>query len=191
MKKIALIILSGLIFISCSSDKEKPDPFLEHDEMVNLMTDLSLAEGARMYARPSHKNRKGEELKIEDYYAMVLTKHGITQVQLDSINAWYIDYPEDYQAIFKEVLDSLNKMQAEEKARVLREAKLLEEEKKEKQRIKDSITSQLAIDSISKMSILKDSVAEKKPIESGKPEFRDSVIKKSDVKLDSIIKKIE
>jgi len=116
MNKFIIILLAVVSLVSCDSKKEKPDPFLEHDQMVNIMTDLSLAEGTRIYARSSHLERKEGEYSINDYYAMVFEKYNITQAQLDSINAWYINYPDENQAIFKEVLDRLNKLQSEERA---------------------------------------------------------------------------
>jgi len=116
MKNIIFYTLIILSFSACSDDIEKPEPFLEHEEMVDLMTDMSLAEGSRMYARPSHKTKKEDQLTIEDYYALVFEKHNIDQVQLDSINSWYVKHPKQYQEIFKEVLENLNKMQAEEKS---------------------------------------------------------------------------
>ena len=116
MNKIIISLLTVVSLISCDSKIEKPDPFLEHDQMVNIITDLSLAEGTRIYARASHLERKEGEYSINDYYAMVFEKYSITQAELDSINSWYINYPEENQAIFKEVLDRLNKLQAEERA---------------------------------------------------------------------------
>jgi|LGVD01.1.fsa_nt_gb hypothetical protein len=140
MKKLLILITSITFLISCESEIEKPDPFLQHDEMVDIMTDISLAEGSRMYARPDLKDKKDGELTITDYYALVFTKYDITQAQLDSINSWYVNYPDEYQAIFKEVLDRLNKMQAEEKAISKEEAKKkadLRKKAKEKKEAKE------------------------------------------------------
>jgi len=116
MKKIILVLLSIVSLVSCDTKKEKPNPFFEHDKMVDFMTDMSLAEGTRIYTRAARLERKEGEYSINDYYAMVLEKYNITQAQLDSINAWYIYYPEENQAIFKDVLDRLNKLQAEQTA---------------------------------------------------------------------------
>ena len=116
MNKYIAILLTIVSLISCDSKKEKPVPFFDHDQMVDIMTDLSLAEGTRIYARANHLKRKEGEYTIDDYYAMVFEKYNITQAELDSINAWYINYPEENQAIFKDVLDRLNKIQAKEKA---------------------------------------------------------------------------
>ena len=137
MKKIIIILLSAVSLVSCDSEFEKPDPFLEHDQMVDIMTDLSLAEGTRIYARGIHLDRKEGELSINDYYAMVFEKYNITQAELDSINSWYINYPEENQAIFKEVLDRLNKLQSKEKAITKEvEKKRIEEMKLKKDKAK-------------------------------------------------------
>jgi len=124
MNKYIAILLTIVSLISCDSKKEKPTPFLDHDQMVDIMTDLSLAEGTRIYARTKESGPAEGEFTIEDYYAMVFEKYNITQAQLDSINAWYINYPDENQAIFKEVLDRLNKLQANQKALVKEQEKL-------------------------------------------------------------------
>lgn len=137
MNRFIIILLSIISLVSCDSKKEKPDPFLNHDQMVDIMTDLSLAEGTRIYARASHLERKEGEYSINDYYAMVFEKYNITQAQLDSINAWYINYPEENRAIFKDVLDRLNKLQAEEIAITKEvEKKRIEEMKAKKAKAK-------------------------------------------------------
>jgi len=142
MKRIVIILLAIVSLVSCDFKKEKPEPFLEHDQMVDIMTDLSLVEGTRIYARPIHKTRKDGEYSVNDYYAMVFEKYNITQAQLDSINAWYINYPEENQAIYKDVLDRLNKLQAEQKRLVkAEEKKKAEKNKLKKQKVKGKIDS--------------------------------------------------
>ena len=135
--------------VSCDSKFEKPDPFLEHDQMVDIMTDMSLAEGTRVYTRAKNLERKEGEYSINDYYAMVFEKYNITQAQLDSINSWYINYPEENQAIFKEVLDRLNKLQAKEQTISKQEEKKRLDKiklKKEKAKVKDDSLKQKTLD---------------------------------------------
>jgi hypothetical protein len=134
--------------VSCDSKKEKPDPFLDHDQMVDILTDLSLAEGTRIYAVTSDLKRKDGEYSINDYYAMVFEKYNITQAQLDSINAWYINYPAENQAIFKEVLDRLNKLQAEEIAITKKVEKKRIEEMKRKKRAAKALADSIKNDTI-------------------------------------------
>lgn len=136
MKRLIIILLSIVSFVSCDSEFEKPDPFLDHDQMVDIMTDLSLAEGTRIYARANHLERIEGEYSINDYYAMILEKYNITRAELDSINSWYLNFPQENQQIYKDVLDSLNKLQANE-ASILKEEekKRIEEKKLEKERI--------------------------------------------------------
>ncbi len=156
MNKFVIALFSILSLISCDSKIEKPDPFFEHDQMVDIMTDLSLAEGTRIYARASHLERKEGEYSINDYYAMVFEKYNITQAELDSINSWYINYPEENQAIFKEVLDRLNKLQAEEKAITKEvEKKRIEKMKLKKEKAKAKTDSIKIKDSDKPKSLVK------------------------------------
>ena len=127
MKNFKFSIIFTLIistFLSCENNNPKPDYFLNHEEMVDLLTDISLAEGVRSfsvtkesYEKNKSKYEKSKPIFIEDYYLLVFEKHKITQAQLDSLNSWYVSHPNEYQEIFKEVLDNLNKMDAEEKSR--------------------------------------------------------------------------
>ena len=142
MNRFIIILLSIVSLVSCDSKLEKPDPFLDHDQMVDIMTDMSLAEGTRIYARASHLERKEGEYSINDYYAMIFEKYNVTQAELDSINSWYINYPEENQAIFKEVLDRLNKLQAKEKSiSKEEEKKRIEEMKLKKEKAKAKVDS--------------------------------------------------
>lgn len=128
LRHLSIIIIS-ILAVSCTQTIDKPVPFLEHDEMVDIMTDLSLAEGSRIYALPSER-RDGDKLTINDYYTLVFEKYNITQQQMDSISSWYVNYSSEYKLIFKEVLDRLNKMDAYEKAMLKKENREKEEKSK-------------------------------------------------------------
>jgi len=136
MKNIIILFLLFTAIVSCDSKPDKPEPFLEHEQMVDIMTDMSLVEGTRIFAKSNKAERKEGEYSINDLYASVFDKYDINQAQLDSITAWYINFPEEYQSIFKEVLDRLNKMQAKEKAIAKELAQKKEAELKKKSKLK-------------------------------------------------------
>ena len=110
------IILIALIALlsSCNSKLPKPEPFLEHEEMVEFFTDLSLAEGARQFARPMQRHQDIEKLTIKDFYSIVFTKYNLTQEEFEAINNWYVNHPEEYNEILKESIDKLNILLGEE-----------------------------------------------------------------------------
>ena len=116
MKNTQYIIVFFILLISsCSNDVPKPEPFFEHEEMVDIISDLSMAEGARQYARPTQRKVDIEKYTINDYYSLVFEKHKVTEAQFDSISAWYTLHPMEYDRVYKDVMDRLNKLMAEEK----------------------------------------------------------------------------
>lgn len=112
MKHNLLYILFGIITLSCSPEKKKPTPFLDHQQMVDLAVEISLAEGTKMSVD------KQNTLPVKDYYSLIFDKYNITSVELDSINSWYMYNLDEYNDIFKEALDILNILHAEEKNKI-------------------------------------------------------------------------
>lgn len=91
--------------------------------MIDLLFDMSIAEGARARARSEYNKDDTEVLTIGMYYDKVFEKYNLTSQEFDSINAYYTKQPELYQEIFKEVLDSLNKVDAQEKKTFIEQSK--------------------------------------------------------------------
>lgn len=105
-KFVIPIFLGATLVVSCSK-KEK----LSRDKMVNVLHDLQLAEAL-------YQNRYRNFNELDNKTALfegILSKHGITQAELDSSLVWYADHPEEYIRIN----DSVN-------ARIKRELKTIE-----------------------------------------------------------------
>lgn len=92
-----------IFFIGCASPEVQiPETVLTPEQMMPIMVDIHVIEGARNGAI-----MLGDTNGIEDYYAKVYEKHGITEDQFKSSFAFYSDNPTVFIPIYEEVLDSL------------------------------------------------------------------------------------
>lgn len=96
----------GLFFIlsiGCASPEVQiPQNVLTPKQMMPIMVDIHVIEGAR-----NGSIMLGDTNGIEDYYAKVYEKYGITEDQFKSSFAFYSDNPTVFIPIYEEVLDSL------------------------------------------------------------------------------------
>lgn len=107
-----LFIFAMVIFLAaCSSEKpERPEGVLNADQFTALMIDVQLIEGIRAQ-RIDVSEKKG---KAESFlYAEVFDKHGITREEFEKTYAYYMKNPKRMEQIYEQVLDSLNKLDAD------------------------------------------------------------------------------
>ena len=88
---------------ACSS-KEVPVPedVIPAEKMVPILVDVHIVEGAR-----NGSLILGDTNDIEDYYAKVYNKHGITEAAFKRSFKFYNGEPELFIPIYEKVLDSL------------------------------------------------------------------------------------
>ena len=92
-----------ILFVGCASPEVKiPENILTQEQMMPIMVDIHVIEVAR-----NGSIMLGDTNGIEDYYAKVYEKHGITEDQFKSSFAFYSDNPTVFIPIYEEVLDSL------------------------------------------------------------------------------------
>ncbi len=98
---IIIIVLSG----ACTSNTiyKKPDDLIAKKTMVNLLTDMYLANAASEI-----KNKKLE--KNKPYMALVYKKYGVDSTQFQHSNLYYMSKMEEYEGIYEKVEKRLQKM---------------------------------------------------------------------------------
>ena len=103
MNKIALFLLACVVFWSCQDvDRpEKPDNLISKDEMVNILTDVYIANAAR-----SVNNRAIREQGIK-LDSAIYKKYNIDSLQFARSNAWYTSNLNTYSSIFQQVQQRL------------------------------------------------------------------------------------
>lgn len=102
MKNIITIIFGLIILSSCTSNTiyKKPKNLLTKNEMVNIITDMYIAEGARSV----------HNLDLErsvDYMPLVYEKYKIDSVRFAESNFYYTTKIDDYEDILKMVENRL------------------------------------------------------------------------------------
>lgn len=107
MKKI-LLFLIVLFLVSCTSNTilEKPKDLIPKDTMVLLLTDLFIAKSAFV-----EKNTLNER-KI-NYMPLVYNKYKIDSSRFSTSNFYYTSKLEEYELIYKEVKESLERKKLE------------------------------------------------------------------------------
>jgi hypothetical protein len=79
-----------------------PENILTQEQMMPILVDIHVIEGAR-----NGSIMLGDTNGIEDYYAKLYEKHGVTEDQFKSSFAFYSDNAKFFIPIYEEVLDSL------------------------------------------------------------------------------------
>ncbi len=108
MSKYLIIILLSLVLINCTSNTiiEKPENLIPKEKMVDLLTDMFLASGAR-----NIKNIN-DDRKVE-YFPLVFEKHHIDSIQFRESSYYYISKIDEYDAILQEVDNRLRKLRTQ------------------------------------------------------------------------------
>jgi len=105
MRLRRFFIYCGLFtaLVSCHSSSTKiPNDILSPEELLPIMVDVHVVEGARNGALIL-----GDTNGIEDYYAKIYEKHQITEQQFKETFAFYSSHPDIFIPIYEAVLDSL------------------------------------------------------------------------------------
>lgn len=105
-RKYLIGILLLTLFAGC---EKRPEGLLSRSEMTDFIYDLHKLDGTLM----ANGFGQAEDRENVYYYNSLLKKHGITQAQFDSSVVWYTAHPKTYEKIYIEVLDRLNKLEAD------------------------------------------------------------------------------
>lgn len=102
-----------LLVISCTSNTiyKKPANLISEEQMVDLIFDIQLANGAR-----NIKNKDGK--RLIEYMPLVYEKYGIDSAQFAQSNFYYSTKIDDYTKLLKKVQTRLAKMEKEYDAKV-------------------------------------------------------------------------
>lgn len=89
---------------------ELPADVLTKDEIVPVLVDIHLVEGAR-----SGKLVLGDTNQLPDYYARVYEKHNITAEEFRKSFDWYAQNPIQAKEVYAAVIEELSIMESEVK----------------------------------------------------------------------------
>ncbi len=111
-----ILILIPFLSTGCYHENvskiEIPEVLLSADQMVLVMTDVHLVEGALNYHRVKRLEYKDYK---SAYYSKILQEHGINAVQLRENIDYYNSNPKQMEDIYERVLSNLVKLETEMK----------------------------------------------------------------------------
>jgi len=101
--RTGFVLLVILTMISCSRKGKVPSSFIQQEEMVNLLWDMSLAEefAESFVAKDSTKNK---EIETQKEYEKVFAVHHVSRETFERSYEYYKSDPE----LMKTVIDSAN-----------------------------------------------------------------------------------
>lgn len=115
MKKIIPFLLILIVITSCYNENKAdpivPAPFIAEDTLINILTDIQLAEAVITFS----KQRKiaNKQSLNDSVYNVILEHYNLTAEQLNANLNYYNHDPKNMQRIYDEVLSNLSTMQSE------------------------------------------------------------------------------
>ena len=99
------------VFASCKQSDEvnKPEGLLSQDEMVAVLTDIHLIEGARTGMVIMGDSVGG----VNEHYRAFFDKHNVTQAVYDSSFVFYSKNPIIFDKIYERVIENLSVIESE------------------------------------------------------------------------------
>jgi hypothetical protein len=107
-RKLLLIVI--VFLVACQQDAVKrPTPFLEHNEMVALMTDLQLADAYISDLKANGTDVKELTTKVHD---SVFRIHNLPRLAFEENLAWYSANIKDLNKVYEDVLINLEQLKS-------------------------------------------------------------------------------
>lgn len=99
-----------LAFLSCDEPVvSKPKNLVSRDKMINILTDIHLAEA--IYQTRRFSSDRIMRLTDTDFYYSVLKKHNVPDSTFEMSLIYYTSTPKEYEKIYSRVLNRLNEME--------------------------------------------------------------------------------
>lgn len=102
---VFIISVIALMTVSCS---DRPKDILSEDKMLDVMTDLQIAEA---YDRSGDSPQELQGYNKEKLGLGVLRQHGVSEEEMDSTLAWYGKNMDEYAKLYKKIDERLAKRQ--------------------------------------------------------------------------------
>ena len=101
-----------MLFSGCRSDR--PEPFLDKNQMTDLLTDIRLAE-SRLYNNRETDVKTADKVmgqRAVDVYVPIFKEYGINYQQYQKLLTYYMSHPDDLEEIMQAVAGRLRTMEA-------------------------------------------------------------------------------
>lgn len=111
MNKTISLLFITIVLMSCTSNTimKKPDDLIHKKEMINLMTDIYIANASfNVY------NKYGERQR--NYLSLVYEKYGVDSAIYNRSNLYYMSRIDEYEKMHKQVSEKIKEMKMEKEA---------------------------------------------------------------------------
>lgn len=100
-----------LLLLGCNySEKKKlPENIIPEKQLIPILVDIHFADATLSVL---HFDKKNARYKPENYYNIVLKKHGIDRKKFDESIEYYSKNPEELDIIYDKVLNEFSKLKA-------------------------------------------------------------------------------
>ncbi|MDB9774969.1 DUF4296 domain-containing protein [Vicingaceae bacterium] len=108
MKKLLYTFLLTLLF-SCSEEFEIPKVVLNQEKMVEVMTDIQIAES---YIKLKFAIQSDTIQVTDSIYSAIYRKHHISAQTYDTSFQFYTKHPNVFQVVYEQVISNLGTIEA-------------------------------------------------------------------------------
>lgn len=110
--KRLILLFSFVGFFSCSKPVvEKPEVLVQEDKMIEMLTDIHLAE-ATFNAR-RHRDSLVMKSSSADFYYSILEKHQVPDSVFEQSFVFYASQPRKFEKMYRQAMNKLNEMEQE------------------------------------------------------------------------------
>lgn len=112
-KYFFLILAMVLVFSACDeSVVEKPKKLVPRDRMVDMLTDMHIAES--VFQNRRYSSEQVFQFTEADFYYSILKKYNVVDTTFEKSLIYYSSYPKEFEKIYSRVLNKLNEMEQEQ-----------------------------------------------------------------------------
>jgi hypothetical protein len=112
-KNIILIIASAILLSACHEPVvEKPKNLVPRDRIVEMLTDMHIAES--VFQNRRYSSEQLFQFTEADFYYSILKKYNISDTTFEKSLIYYSSHPKEFEKIYSRVLNKLNEMEQEQ-----------------------------------------------------------------------------
>lgn len=112
-KYFFLILAMVLVFSACDEPVvEKPKKLVPRDRMVDMLTDMHIAES--VFQNRRYSSDQVFQFTEADFYYSILKKYNVVDTTFEKSLIYYSSYPKEFEKIYSRVLNKLNEMEQEQ-----------------------------------------------------------------------------
>lgn len=112
LKILTVAVLALLSYACLEKSFPKPDHLISRDQMIDMLTDIHLAEG--IYETSRYTDKDINKFDENDFYYSVLHKYEVADSVFEKSLIYYSGRPKDFEKIYTRVVNRLNEMAEEQ-----------------------------------------------------------------------------